>query len=258
MILKRIWFMSAPATADHGRKNFEIRRGKTICSCASDPRRDADTGELKWYYQLVPGDSWDFDSVQQLIFADLRINDQNRKVIMQANKDGFFYVLDRTNGKVDLRGTLRASQLGHRHRSENGPAQHPPEALYGKDQTITIMPGPGGGHNWAPMSFNPTLNSMYIPTSASSSSQYAVAQNFDYNPKRAIPDLLVVVRAEVAPVVAGGAPPLPPANGIAPIQDPGAAIGAGQAAPPPPTCRQVQLFPWLGRSRPVVGWSHGT
>ena len=57
---------------------------------------DADSGEYKWHYQFVPGDSWDFDSVQQLTVADLRINGQNRKVVMQANKNGFFYVIDRT------------------------------------------------------------------------------------------------------------------------------------------------------------------
>src|SRR2546427_7440978 len=54
-----------------------------------------DTGELKWYYQNVPGDSWDFDSVQQLMLADIIINGRTRKVIMQANKNGFYYVLDR-------------------------------------------------------------------------------------------------------------------------------------------------------------------
>src|SRR5882672_4870068 len=51
-----------------------------------------DTGELKWYHQMVPGDSWDFDSVQQLMLADVTIKGRQRKVIMQANKDGFYYV----------------------------------------------------------------------------------------------------------------------------------------------------------------------
>src|SRR5437764_54272 len=57
-----------------------------------------DTGELVWYFQPVPGDSWDYDSVQQLTLADLVINGKPRKVIMQASKNGFFYVLDRING----------------------------------------------------------------------------------------------------------------------------------------------------------------
>ena len=58
-----------------------------------------DTGELKWYFQMVPGDSWDYDSVQQLMLADLTINGRPRKVIMQANKNGFYYVLDRITGQ---------------------------------------------------------------------------------------------------------------------------------------------------------------
>ena len=60
---------------------------------------DVDTGELKWHYQVVPGDNWDFDSVQHLILADLMINGRTRKVIMQANKNAFFYVIDRLTGQ---------------------------------------------------------------------------------------------------------------------------------------------------------------
>ena len=58
-----------------------------------------DTGELKWHYQVVPDDIWDFDSVQHLMLADLTINGRPRKVIMQANKNGFYYVLDRITGQ---------------------------------------------------------------------------------------------------------------------------------------------------------------
>jgi glucose dehydrogenase len=60
---------------------------------------NADTGVLKWYYQMVPGDEWDFDSVQQLLLADITVKGQPRKVLMQANKNGFYYVIDRTKGK---------------------------------------------------------------------------------------------------------------------------------------------------------------
>ena len=60
---------------------------------------NADTGVYKWHYQFTPGDSWDFDGGQQLTLADLRIDGRNRRVIMQANKNGFFYLLDRINGE---------------------------------------------------------------------------------------------------------------------------------------------------------------
>ena len=58
----------------------------------------ADTGRLAWYYQTTPGDHWDFDAVQKLILADLSVDGMTRHVIMQANKNGFFYVLDRQTG----------------------------------------------------------------------------------------------------------------------------------------------------------------
>ncbi len=65
---------------------------------------DVNTGLYKWHFQMVPGDEWDFDSVQHLLQADVTINGVKRKVIMQANKNGFLYTLDRTNGKF-IRGT---------------------------------------------------------------------------------------------------------------------------------------------------------
>ena len=61
---------------------------------------NADTGEYAWHYQTTPGDSWDFDATQTITLADLTIDGQPRKVLMQANKNGFFYVLDRVSGKL--------------------------------------------------------------------------------------------------------------------------------------------------------------
>jgi PQQ-dependent dehydrogenase (methanol/ethanol family) len=61
---------------------------------------NADTGDYVWHYQATPGEEWDYDAVQQLILADLPIDGVNRKVLMQANKNGFFYVLDRQTGKL--------------------------------------------------------------------------------------------------------------------------------------------------------------
>ena len=71
-----------------------------------------DTGEYKWHFQLVPGDEWDYDSVQQLILADITIKGQQRKVIMQANKNGFYYVIDRVTGQFISGTAVRASNLG--------------------------------------------------------------------------------------------------------------------------------------------------
>ena len=74
-------------------------KGKDNLYVASILAVKPETGELKWYFQTVPGDSWDFDSVQQLLLADITVKGKPRKVLMQANKDGFYYVLDRVTGQ---------------------------------------------------------------------------------------------------------------------------------------------------------------
>jgi quinohemoprotein ethanol dehydrogenase len=216
----------------------ELRQSKGMDNLyiASVVAVDADTGEYKWHYQFVPGDSWDFDSVQQLTVADIRINGQLRKVVMQANKDGFFYVIDRTNGKLISADPYAQVNWASEIDLKTGRPMVRPEARYGKDQTIMIMPGPGGAHNWAPMSFNPNTATMYIPSSASSSSQYAVSQNFVYTPGNGS-------NTGLARGNRGGGAAAPPPNAI---QDPGAAIGAGQAPPPPPTAPPGPVLPVIG------------
>ncbi len=140
-----------------------------------------DTGELKWYFQMVPGDSWDFDSVQQLMLADVTIRGQQRKVLMQANKNGFYYVLDRTNGQF-ISGQPFAKVTWAKGLDERtGRPFVNPEAHYG-NEVIQISPGPGGAHNWSPMSFNPSTGLVYIPTSTASSSNFAIDTEFVYQP----------------------------------------------------------------------------
>ncbi len=140
-----------------------------------------DTGELKWYFQMVPGDSWDFDSVQQLMLADVTIRGQQRKVLMQANKNGFYYVLDRTNGQF-ISGQPFAKVTWAKGLDErSGRPFVNPEAHYG-NEVIQISPGPGGAHNWSPMSFNPSTGLVYIPTSTASSSNFAIDTEFVYQP----------------------------------------------------------------------------
>ena len=99
---------------------------------------NVDTGELKWHYQMVPGDEWDYDSVQQMILADLNINGKTRKVIMQANKNGFFYVLDRITGEFISGAALLPGHLGEGDRSEDRTAhhQHRSEVRQGSDAGI--------------------------------------------------------------------------------------------------------------------------
>ena len=174
-----------------------------------------DTGELKWYFQNVPGDSWDFDSVQQLLLADVTVRGQPRKVLMQANKDGFYYVIDRVSGQF-ISGQPFARVTWAKGLDERtGRPFVNPEAHYGTDP-ILLMPGPGGGHNWSPMSFNPGTGLVYIPTSTSSSATYAIDTNFTYQDGKSN----IGIRRGAPPADGGRAPDvtatLQPPPGIGP------------------------------------------
>ena len=167
----------------------------------------ASTGKLKWHYQVVPGDIWDFDSVQHLILAELTIGGRQRKVIMQANKNAFFYVIDRLTGEFISAGPFSKVTWAKGIDAKTGRPIVNPEAYYGTDP-ISISPGGGGAHNWSPMSFNPIAGLAYIPTSTSNSFTYQAEPAF--NPK---PGLMT---GTVRPMPAATRPP-PPAIGPAPI-----------------------------------------
>lgn len=127
---------------------------------------DLTTGQLKWYFQPVPNDNWDFDNVQQLMLLDLNINGKMRKVITQASKNGFFWVLDRATGQYISGGPFVRISWALRLDEKGRPVVNP-EAYYDKEP-ISIYPTGGGGHNWAPMSFNPATGLVYIPASYTS------------------------------------------------------------------------------------------
>lgn len=123
---------------------------------------DLTTGELKWHYQAVPNDNWDYDNVQQLMLLDLPINGRTRKVITQAAKNGFFYILDRRTGEfLSAEPFVKVSwALGM---GKDGRPIVNPAAYYDQDP-ISIHPTSGGGHNWSPMSHNPATGLVYIPS----------------------------------------------------------------------------------------------
>jgi len=124
----------------------------------------ADTGKVKWHYQLVPGDTWDFDACQQLMLADLKIDGKTRKVLMQAPKQGFFYVIDRESGKL-----ISAKQYADKVTWAKGidmktgrPIENPGQR-YEKGKTSLVQPSAFGAHNWHPMSYSPKTGLVYIP-----------------------------------------------------------------------------------------------
>ena len=121
-----------------------------------------DTGRLKWHYQVTPRDNWDYTATQHIILADLTVGGKPRKVLMQAPKNGFFYVLDRVTGELlSADKYIPATWASHVDLKTGRPVETP-EADYSKE-TRLIVPAAFGGHNWHPMAFNPNTGLVYIP-----------------------------------------------------------------------------------------------
>jgi PQQ-dependent dehydrogenase (methanol/ethanol family) len=119
------------------------------------------TGEYVWHYQTTPGDSWDFTATQHMILADLEIGGATRKVLMQAPKNGFFYVLDRTNGELLSADPFVKVNWATGIDKQGRPIEAP-NARY-TDGPFFIMPSVLGGHNWHPMAYSPERKLVYLP-----------------------------------------------------------------------------------------------
>lgn len=144
---------------------------------------DPDTGRLKWHYQTTPGEMWDFTATMNIVLADMKINGQNRKVLMQAPKNGFFYILDRTNGElISAKPFVPVNWADSVDHKTGRPVVNMANAWY-KDSGKYIFPGPPGGHSWPPMSFNPTTGLVYIPT-IDMAFVYENEDNYKFRPGR--------------------------------------------------------------------------
>jgi len=125
---------------------------------------DADTGDYVWHYQTSPGEGWDYTATQHMILADLEIDGQLRQVIMQAPKNGFFYVLDRATGEFISGENFVPVTWADGIDPETGRPNIRPEARYWETQEVALLsPGFLGGHNWHPMSYNPETGLVYLP-----------------------------------------------------------------------------------------------
>ncbi|MGQ9424979.1 PQQ-dependent dehydrogenase, methanol/ethanol family [Gilvimarinus sp. F26214L] len=145
-----------------------------------------DTGEYVWHYQTTPGDSWDYTATQHLILADLEIDGRLRQVIMQAPKNGFFYVIDRVTGEfISAENYVPVTWATHVDPQTGRPvetanaryqAANPLAELSAEQQVAALkslsdeelagafhLPGPLGGHNWHPMSYSSETGLVYIP-----------------------------------------------------------------------------------------------
>lgn len=124
---------------------------------------DPDTGRYLWHYQETPGDQWDFTSTQQMTLADLKIGGRQRKVILHAPKNGFFYVIDRETGKPLSADKYVPVNWASRVDLKTGRPEIDPKARYDKSGSFIATSGPWGAHNWHPMAFSPQTGLVYIP-----------------------------------------------------------------------------------------------
>jgi quinohemoprotein ethanol dehydrogenase len=126
-----------------------------------------ETGRLVWHYQTTPGDYWDYTATQHMILADLEIGGRVRKVLLQAPKNGFFYVLDRATGELlSAEKYAPASWASHVDPATGRPVERS-EAHWARKSTI-VTPAVFGAHNWHPMSFHPGTGLVYVPVSHAS------------------------------------------------------------------------------------------
>jgi len=123
-----------------------------------------ETGEYLWHYQEVPGDAWDYDSAGPIILADITIGGVPRKVLFQAPKDGYFYVLDRATGEVISAKPYTTVTWATGINPTTGRPLESVGARYEEGgKAAPLAPGPLGGHSWHSISYSPQTGLVYIP-----------------------------------------------------------------------------------------------
>ncbi|MFL6450195.1 MAG: pyrroloquinoline quinone-dependent dehydrogenase [Bryobacteraceae bacterium] len=124
---------------------------------------DADSGKLKWYFQFTPGDEYDWDATQVPLLVNMDWKGQPRKLMLWANRNGFFYVFDRTTGEFLLGKNFVKQNWNLGLTADGKPIKDPahwPKPMGG----IFVEPGTQGGTNWYPPSYSPRTGLLYIPT----------------------------------------------------------------------------------------------
>lgn len=145
--------------------NHRIRsegKGDNLFLCAI-VAIDAKTGKYKWHYQTTPAEAWDYNASMDMQVATLDIGGKARKVVLQAPKNGFFYVVDRTNGQLISAEPFDKVTWATKIDLATGRPVEVPGARYENGAQVELWPGPNGAHNWMPMSFDPRTGITYIP-----------------------------------------------------------------------------------------------
>ena len=138
------------------------------------------TGEYVWHYQTTPGETWDYTATQHIVLADLEIDGAMRKVLMQAPKNGFFYVIDRATGEFISAEAFVAVNWASGVDPQSGRPVENPAARYAEG-TVLVTPSGWGGHNWHPMAYHPGRRLVYIPAQ-DVPAPYAEEAEFEFTP----------------------------------------------------------------------------
>jgi len=141
---------------------------------------DPDDGSYVWHYQTTPGETWDHTATQHIIVADLRIDGATRRVVMQAPKNGFFYVLDAKTGQlISAHNFTEISWATHVDMQTGRPVETPNARFYKTGQPFVSLQNPNGAHTWHPMSFSPQTGLVYIPVHMAN---YTFAHDASFTP----------------------------------------------------------------------------
>ncbi|HXX03660.1 MAG TPA: methanol/ethanol family PQQ-dependent dehydrogenase [Xanthobacteraceae bacterium] len=144
--------------------NSAVRPGDNLYTCsvlALDPK----TGRIKWHYQFSPNNPFDYDSVAEMVLATINVDGTPTKVLMDANRNGFFYVLDRTNGKlIAANPYVRVNWASGIDLKTGRPVETEVSAKARAGEKVVVWPSILGGKNWEPMSFNPQNGTAYANT----------------------------------------------------------------------------------------------
>ena len=125
---------------------------------------DVRTGKYRWHYQATPGDSWDFDAVMDIELADITLNGKPRKVLMQAPKNGFFYVIDRLTGELlSAEPYVKVNWASRVDLKTGRPVENPAARFEVTGKPFVVTPTALAGHNWLPMAYSPKSGLVYIP-----------------------------------------------------------------------------------------------
>ena len=124
---------------------------------------NASTGSYQWHYQTTPGDTWDYDATMDIQLADINIDGKARKVLIQAPKNGFFYVIDRISGELLSAEKYTRVSWAERIDLETGRPVETTGARYPNGSAFATYPSPAGGHNWTAMAYSPKTQFAYIP-----------------------------------------------------------------------------------------------